>query len=89
MREHEKVEKWVVYERLVGPNAGMKSVCTATEWETIQQSTPNQNQLVRDGITDETEAEKLARGTSGDEKPRAKKARQSAFQNTDERTPGT
>lgn len=75
MRERAKIEKWVVYETLVGPNAGRRSVCTAGEWTTIQLNAPDQNQLVMEGITDETDAEKLARGTSGDLKPRQKKFR--------------
>ena len=75
MREPAKVEKWVVYETLTGPNIGMKSVCTASDWQAIQLRSPGHNQLVMEGITDETEAEKLARGTSGDLKPRQKKVR--------------
>lgn len=70
MREPAKVEKWVVYETVKGPKLGMRSVCTAGEWKSLQTSHPEHNQLVKDGITDETEAEKLARGTSGDPKSR-------------------
>lgn len=85
MREQPKVEKWVVYETLTGPNIGMRAVCTAGEWNKIQLNSPGQNQLVMEGITDETTAEKLARGTSGDQKPRAKKARP-IFESAEERS---
>ena len=77
MRESEKVEKWVVYETLTGPNAGRKSVCTAGEWKSLECSKPGDLQLVKEGIVNENDAEKLARGTSGDKKPPQQKPRPS------------
>jgi hypothetical protein len=70
MRETEKVEAWVVYEAIQGDHAGRKSVCLQSEWEAIESRFPGHNKLVLGGITNETEAEKLARGTSGDAKKR-------------------
>src|SRR5207244_3760089 len=71
MREPDKIETWVVYQAVQGDQLGIRSVCTQSEWPTILARRPGVNQLVREGITSETEAEKLARGTSGDVAKRA------------------
>ena len=68
MRETEKFETWVVYEAVQGGDTGRKSVCRQSEWEAIDSRHPGHNKLVQGGITNETDAEKLARGTSGDAK---------------------
>lgn len=70
MRELPRVEKWAVYETLTGPTAGRRTVCSAGEWKSIQAIEPGKHKVIREGITDESEAEKLARGTSGDIKSR-------------------
>ena len=75
MRESPKVQKWVVYETVTGPQAGMKSVCTADEWNVVEARDPSKNRIIKADITDENEAEKLARGTSGDLKTRLKALR--------------
>ena len=68
MRETENVEAWVVYEAVQGNDIGRKSVCQQSEWEAIDSRHPGHNMLIQGGIMSETEAEKLARGTSGDAK---------------------
>lgn len=70
MRELPKVEKWAVYETLSGPTVGRRTVCSASEWKSIQTREPGRHKIIREAITDESEAEKLARGTSGDIKSR-------------------
>ena len=70
MRELPKVEKWAVYETVTGPTAGRRTICSASEWTSMHKSEPGNHKLIREGITDESEAEKLARGTSGDAKSR-------------------
>jgi hypothetical protein len=70
MRESPKIQTWVVYETLKGPMAGLRSVCTASDWKLVESRDPTMNQIIKDGISTENEAEKLARGTSGDQKPR-------------------
>ncbi|MES2788007.1 MAG: hypothetical protein V4719_00190 [Planctomycetota bacterium] len=70
MRESPKVQTWTVYETVTGPKTGMRSVCTADEWKVIELRDSVMNRLVREGIVAENEAEKLARGTSGDLKVR-------------------
>jgi len=54
---------------------GMKAVCEQTEWDSMEQAKPGQYQLIQEGIASETEAELLARGVSGDPKPRTSRLR--------------
>jgi hypothetical protein len=54
---------------------GMKAVCEKTEWDAMEKANPSQHHLIREGIATETEAELLARGVSGDSKPRTSKLR--------------
>lgn len=75
MRNVPEIRSWVVYETLTGPKAGTRSLCTADEWRAIDAADPTRNQVIKEGIVDETEAEKLARGTSGDLKARPKALR--------------
>jgi hypothetical protein len=62
-----KSVSWVVYQ-LTGDVklAGMKVVCEQGEWDALQLAQPGKQKLIRKGITNEGEAERLARGTSGD-----------------------
>jgi hypothetical protein len=67
MRNEEKTVSWVVYVMtLHGKAEGMNAICEQGEWEEMERWRPGYHTLVRAGITSETEAEKLARGTSGD-----------------------
>ena len=63
----EKVVSWVVYQMTIhGKPAGMNAVCEQSEWDAMELGRPGYHKLVRAGITNEGEAERLARGTSGD-----------------------
>src|SRR5437762_7993360 len=54
---------------------GMNAVCEQQEWDEMERARPGYHRLIRSGITNEAEAEKLARGTSGDPiKPRDRKS---------------
>jgi hypothetical protein len=65
---------WVVYRMTVtGKTPGANAVCEQHEWETMELSRPGYHALIRSGIATEEEAEKLARGTSGDTVPRNKR----------------
>ena len=64
------IEHWVVYEAVEGKESGRRSVCKQSEWHEIELRYPGVNTLVREGIVEESVAEKLARGTSGDAKKR-------------------
>lgn len=72
MRVVKEPESWVVYESVDGPRTGMKSVCEDSEWEAIATSKSVNVKLIKKGIETESEAEKLARGTSGDRKKRGR-----------------
>jgi hypothetical protein len=58
---------WVVYKVAVRGNPdGMNAVCEQSEWDAMELAKPGQHQLIQRDIASEGEAEKLARGTSGD-----------------------
>jgi hypothetical protein len=63
---------WVVYQAAVkGQDVGPNAICEQAEWDAMEASTPGQHRLIRSGIMSEGEAERLARGTSGDPVSRA------------------
>ena len=58
---------WVVYQMSVrGHPDGMRAVCEQSEWDAMERAQPGQHKLIQAGIPNEGEAERLARGTSGD-----------------------
>ena len=58
---------WVVYEiGAAGKDQGINAVCEQGEWDALELAQPGKHKLIRKGITNESEAERLARGTSGD-----------------------
>jgi hypothetical protein len=62
---------WVVYQATVkGMERGPNAVCDQAEWDALEAAAPGANRLIRGGITNEAEAERLARGNSGDFFPR-------------------
>jgi hypothetical protein len=71
MRRTEECASWVVYKMTVPKKPeGMNAVCEQSEWDAMELAQPGNHLLIRSGITSEAEAEKLARGTSGDAKAR-------------------
>ncbi len=65
MRKTDDVS-WVVYRMtLKGQPSGMNAVCEQGEWDDMEQDRPGYHTLVRAGIENECEAEKLARGALG------------------------
>ena len=65
------IELWVVYKMtLHGKHEQPNAVCKQSEWDAMESAHPGYHTLVRAGITSENEADRLARGTSGDSKPR-------------------
>ena len=74
---------WVVYQSVQGKQMGAKSICEQREWEVMEAANPGMNEILHAGLGSESQAEKLARGTSGDIKKRAVNAakRISQFQN--------
>ena len=71
MRKNEQDEMWVIYQAISGGVVtGPLAVCSQNEWEKFERDHPGQRSLVQGGIANEGVAERLARGTSGDAKPR-------------------
>ena len=71
MPKSRRAVSWVVYQvNIDGKTAGRNAVCEQTEWDAMEQAKPGRHVLVRSGIASEAEAERLARGTSGDPTPR-------------------
>jgi hypothetical protein len=66
MRKTVQVGTWAVYQMTVQGRPGPKVVCFQTEWDVIEKATPGLHRLLKGGIVNEGEAERLARGTSGD-----------------------
>ena len=67
----EQATTWVVYVMTLHKVDGMNAVCEQQEWDEMERARPGYHRLIRSGITNEAEAEKQARGTSGDPiKPR-------------------
>ena len=72
MGQVERAVSWVVYlMTLHGKPSGMSAVCEQGEWDAMERGRPGYHTLVRAGIPSEAEAERLARGTSGDPPARA------------------
>ena len=71
MRQTEVCHAWVVYRMTLSKGAvGGNVVCEQREWDALEAARPGFHTLVRSGLATEQEAEKLARGTAGDTKPR-------------------
>jgi hypothetical protein len=59
---------WVIYRMTVkGKPNGLSAVCDQGEWEAMERTQPGYHKLVRAGITNEGEAERLARAGPPDE----------------------
>lgn len=71
MRNTEVCRSWVVYRMTLPKNAvGGNVVCEQREWDAIEAAQPGFHTLLHAGIGTEQEAEKLARGTAGDDSGR-------------------
>ncbi len=70
MRKTEKTMSWVVYRMTIhGKISGMSAVCEQGEWEAMERSQPGYHTLILAGITNEGEAERLARSGQTDGQP--------------------
>lgn len=70
-RQSQRSASWVVYQAAVkGQPTGPNAVCDQAAWDALEAAAPGHNRLIRAGLTSEGEAERLARGTSGDPVPR-------------------
>ena len=67
MRTNEESLFWVVYRMTIhGKPSGMNAVCQQSEWEAMERAQPGYHTLVQAGITNEGEAERLARSGTVD-----------------------
>jgi hypothetical protein len=63
----QKEASWVVYQTHIdGRTHAAKAVCSQAEWDAMDRADPGRFTLVLSGIATEAEAERLARGTSGE-----------------------
>ncbi len=69
MPKSDEAVAWVVYQMNIDRKAaGVNAVCEQAEWDAMELAQPGRHALLHSGIASEAEAEKLARGTSGDAK---------------------
>lgn len=68
MRTTEVCCAWAVY-RMTIPNGAVAGnvVCEQREWDALEAKRPGYHVLLHAGLKTEQEAEKLARGTAGDD----------------------
>jgi len=76
MKQTDEAVSWVVYKMTVRGKQGeseARAVCEQVEWDAMERDRPGYHALVQDNIATEGEAERLARGTSGDPKVRGRR----------------
>jgi hypothetical protein len=62
MRKSKQPQGFVVYRMTVpGKLTGMNAVCEQSEWEAMEKAQPGYHTLIKEGIENEGEAERLAR----------------------------
>jgi len=76
MRNAIHAESWAVYQIAAsGKEPAANAMCDQNDWAEIERLSGGRCTLIRGNIRNEGEAERLARGTSGDTKPRVKPQR--------------
>lgn len=78
MRKTNRSEFWAVYRRTMihhKKRFETNAVCEQAEWDAMELAEPGVHALIRGRITTEEEAEKLARGISGDDYRRRSSSR--------------
>jgi hypothetical protein len=69
-----KVGVWAVYHKAIkGVPDGLRAVCRQDEWEALDRAQPGVHTLIAGDLTNEGEAERLARGMSGHTPTRAER----------------
>jgi hypothetical protein len=63
MRKTEESALWVAYRMTIKGLTQMNAVCKQEEWDTMERDRPGHHTLIRAGIINETDAEKLARSS--------------------------
>jgi hypothetical protein len=74
MRISTETQAWAVYRIAAkGTEVATNALCDQRDWSEIEKQGAGRFTLIRGFITNEGEAERLARGTSGDTKPKPPK----------------
>ena len=67
MRTTKQCVSWVVYKMTVSKvPEGLNAVCEQSEWDAMEHAQPGHHKLIQEGITNEGEAERLARSALHD-----------------------
>ena len=67
MRKTLAATSWVIYQMTIrGKDERMYAVCEQREWDEMDRIQPGFHTLVQAGFTSEADAEKIARGNSGE-----------------------
>jgi hypothetical protein len=73
MRYATQASSWAVYRIAAqGKEPATNAMCDQGDWAEIERLSAGRCVLIRSHVTNEGEAERLARGTSGDAKPRVR-----------------
>jgi hypothetical protein len=69
-----KAEGWAVYWMPMKPGQDpVRAICSQAEWEAMDRAKPGFYTLIEGNLTNEGQAERLARGNAGATPPRAAK----------------
>jgi hypothetical protein len=67
MRKNEICSSWVVYRMTIhGKASAVSAVCEQGEWDAMERAQPGYHTLILAGISNEGEAERLARNNGDD-----------------------
>ena len=67
MKKTEESVSWVVYRMTIYGKPSQNAVCEQNEWDAMELAQPGHHTLIRAGITNEGEAERLARSAPKDQ----------------------
>jgi hypothetical protein len=65
LKKRKLIEAWVVYKMHLAGEGGPNAVCEQAEWDAMEAGNPGRHKLLRSGIANEAEAERLARELPG------------------------
>jgi hypothetical protein len=63
MRKTDETAMWVAYRMTIKGQTQMNAVCKQEEWEAMERDRPGHHTLIRAGMINATDAEKLARSS--------------------------
>ena len=69
MRKTDESGMWVAYRMTIKGKPQMNAVCKQAEWDAMERVNPGHHTLIRAGIINESDAERLARNSPVDDGP--------------------